>query len=256
MNSINFKKGYSLHIGINRLAADAKVYGSSFDVPNLRACENDAKAIAKLAIDAGFRKTTMLLSESATRQNFFTTIKEYQEELRKGDLFLLSFAGHGGQIPDNSGDEKHDLLDEVWCFHDALVIDDELLEVWKGFDEGVRILVISDSCHSGDILMGSKAERLKGRRMFTGLDHQGVEASIQIMAACREDQLTREKFKGENWHGAFTIGLVESILSDRKQSYPQLFQAAQNQVGKTQNPHRVCTGVHDEAFFEGLAFEI
>ena len=42
-----------------------------------------------------------------------------------GDLFFLSYSGHGGQVPDINGEEA-DSKDETWCLYDGQLIDDEL----------------------------------------------------------------------------------------------------------------------------------
>ena len=51
-------------------------------------------------------------------------------------------------MPDASADEP-DRTDETWVLFDRQLVDDELYEMWPQFVPGVRILVLSDSCHSG-----------------------------------------------------------------------------------------------------------
>jgi hypothetical protein len=65
-------------------------------------------------------------------------------------LFFLSYSGHGGQVPDVTGDED-DKQDETWCLYDGQLLDDELYYELSRFAAGVRILVLSDSCHSGTV---------------------------------------------------------------------------------------------------------
>jgi hypothetical protein len=62
----------------------------------------------------------------------------------------MTYSGHGGQVPDVSGDEA-DKQDETWCLYDGQLIDDELYLELSRFKAGVRILVLSDSCHSGTV---------------------------------------------------------------------------------------------------------
>jgi hypothetical protein len=70
--------------------------------------------------------------------------------LKAGDFFFLSFSGHGGQVPDTNRDEP-DRKDETWCLFDGQLIDDELYLELSRFASGVRVLVLSDSCHSGSV---------------------------------------------------------------------------------------------------------
>ena len=71
--------------------------------------------------------------------------------LVSGDILLLTYSGHGGQIPDVTGEET-DKLDETWCLYDGQLIDDEMYLELSRFAAGVRVLVFSDSCHSGTVV--------------------------------------------------------------------------------------------------------
>lgn len=95
--------------------------------------------------------TNILLTQSATRTAVLGSIQQAAAELRDGDIFLLTYSGHGGQLPDFNSDEQ-DAVDETWCLYDGQLIDEELYMLWTRFQAGVRILVLSDSCHSGTVI--------------------------------------------------------------------------------------------------------
>lgn len=139
-------QAHSLHIGINEVSA---AHYEGWTGP-LAACEFDAHDMAALAKAQGI-KSTSLITKKATRAQVLAAIRKAAKALVKGDLFFLSFSGHGGQIPDVSGEEE-DKLDETWCLFDGQLIDDELYYELSRFKAGVRILVLSDSCHSGTVV--------------------------------------------------------------------------------------------------------
>jgi len=138
-------KAWSLHIGLN--AVNAGHYGGWGG--ELAACEFDANDMAAIAKAKGM-KPTVLLTKKATRAAALAGIRSAAKTLKSGDLFMLSYSGHGGQIPDVSGDEA-DKQDETWCLYDGQLIDDELYAELSSFGAGVRVLVLSDSCHSGTV---------------------------------------------------------------------------------------------------------
>ena len=139
-------RGLSLHIGLNSVSP-AHYGGWTGD---LSACEFDAKDMAALATGRGM-KATVLLTKNGTRAKVLAALRAAAKTLASGDLFFLSFSGQGGQVPDVSGEET-DKLDETWCLYDGQLIDDELyLELGRSAS-GVRILVLSDSCHSGTVV--------------------------------------------------------------------------------------------------------
>lgn len=139
-------KGVSVHMGLN--AVSPAHYGGWSG--ELSACEFDANDMAAIAKTQGM-KSTVMLTKKATRANFLDAIRAASKSLKSGDFFLLTYSGHGGQVPDTNGDEP-DKQDETWCLYDGQLIDDELYFELSKFAAGVRILVLSDSCHSGSVI--------------------------------------------------------------------------------------------------------
>jgi len=105
--------------------------------------------MATIAESKGFEVST-LITKSATREQVANDILSTARGLQSGDIFMLSYSGHGGQLPDMNDDEP-DALDETWCLYDGEMIDDEIYALLGNFAEGVRVLVFSDSCHSGSV---------------------------------------------------------------------------------------------------------
>ena len=143
-------QAHSLHIGLNEVSAAAY---AGWTGP-LAACEFDAHDMAAIARLQGM-KSTLLLTKKGTRANVLSAIRRSAKALAPGDLFFLSYSGHGGQVPDVSGEEA-DKLDETWCLFDGQLIDDELYFELSRFKAGVRILVLSDSCHSGSVVRAAR----------------------------------------------------------------------------------------------------
>ena len=138
-------KARSLHIGLNEVSGAAY---AGWTGP-LAACEFDANDMAAIAKSKAM-KPIVLLTKKATRTNVLKAMRSSAKALAAGDLFFMSYSGHGGQVPDVSGDEA-DKQDETWCLYDGQLIDDELYFELSRFARGVRILVLSDSCHSGTV---------------------------------------------------------------------------------------------------------
>jgi metacaspase-1 len=142
-------KALSLHIGLNQVSAAAY---AGWTGP-LAACEFDALDMVAIAKSKGM-KSSLLLTKKGTRANVLAAMRAAAKALVAGDLFFMSYSGHGGQVPDVSGDEA-DKQDETWCLYDGQLIDDELYFELSRFKAGVRVLVLSDSCHSGTVTRAS-----------------------------------------------------------------------------------------------------
>ena len=144
-------KGIAVCIGLN--SVDPGHY-QGWNGP-LTACEADAEDMAGIASDKGMA-VTKLLTKNATRESVIKAIAQAAKSLSAGDIFMLTYSGHGGQVPDKDGDED-DGMDETWCLYDGQMIDDELHTLYGAFAKGVRILVLSDSCHSGTVTRAAQA---------------------------------------------------------------------------------------------------
>ncbi len=138
-------KALSLHLGLNVVSAAAY---EGWEGP-LAACEFDANDMAAIARSKGM-KPTVLLTKKATRAALLAGMRNAAKALKAGDFFFLTYSGHGGQVPDANRDER-DGKDETWCLFDGQLIDDELYFELSRFASGVRVLVLSDSCHSGSV---------------------------------------------------------------------------------------------------------
>jgi metacaspase-1 len=161
-------KGISLHIGINEV--DKYYY---YNLPPLRSAENDAKAMEQIASECQYI-TSHLFSKDALKSEVFRRIIEIRASANPGDIFLLTYSGHGSRIPDTNYDETGE-YDQSWCLFDTEILDDEINRLLISFNKDVRILVISDSCYSGTII-----------KKFSGLSvsqeirqEKSVPASIQ-----------------------------------------------------------------------------
>jgi metacaspase-1 len=146
------RKALALVVGLN--AVDPNAYGG-WD-GRLNGCVNDANDYERILTEK-FRATPRLSwdvhslhTSEATVENVAGAILGAAKILRAGDLFVMTNSSHGGQIPDTTGDEE-DRFDETLCLYNGEMYDDELYRFWQCFDQDVRIVVISDSCHSGSV---------------------------------------------------------------------------------------------------------
>jgi len=139
-------KGISIHIGLNHVDP---IHYQGWD-GKLKGCEQDAHDMEAIARKQKFT-TKLLLNEQATSDIVKVAISTAAGQLKSGDIFLLTYSGHGGQVPDTNGDESEDKFDETWVLYDRELVDDELYVLWGRFEAGVRVLMLSDSCHSGSV---------------------------------------------------------------------------------------------------------
>lgn len=135
----------ALCIGINNYP------GTHMD---LAGCVNDANAWEAELKARGF-EVTKLLEAQATKAGMVKGIQDVIGASASGDLVVITFSGHGTYVPDQSGDEI-DGLDEGLCPHDiqtggGALLDDEIHQLFAARKGGVRLVLISDSCHSGTV---------------------------------------------------------------------------------------------------------
>jgi hypothetical protein len=149
--------GEAIHIGLDRVDPSAYTGWSGA----LDACENDARAMADITHRLGYR-SQLLLTRQATATAVLGLISRAASSLRTGDICVITYAGHGGRFADLSGDEP-DHKDETWLLYDREILDDEIHAALSGFAAGVRVVVVSDSCHSGSVVRERYEQYLRER---------------------------------------------------------------------------------------------
>ena len=218
-------KGISVHVGLNSL--DPAHYAGWEG--RLAACEFDAEDMQALSASQGY-SSTLLLTKKATRSAVIGAIQDAAGKLAGGDIFFLTYSGHGGQVPDTNGDED-DMRDETWCLYDGQLIDDELANLWSSFQAGTRIIVLSDSCHSGTVtrevvreaVTSGKEKRYRcmpdeaaartyrtNRTFYDDIQRNlpktpvPVKATVQLISGCQDNQLSGDGIA----NGVFTGRLL------------------------------------------------
>jgi metacaspase-1 len=271
-------RGISLHIGLNTV--DPSHY-DGWDGA-LSACEFDANDMQSVAEGRGF-ETNILLTKNASADAVTAAIESAAGQLDSGDFFFSTYSGHGGQVPDRNDEEEEDRSDETWVLYDRQLVDDELYALWAKFKPGVRIFVLSDSCHSGsvtkkidddvpDVVATAEtaakespryralprdtmiATYRKNADLYDGIQDavpsatkSDVGAAVLLISGCQDDQLSLDGFS----NGRFT----EELLSvwDKgawKGSYPKFHEAIRSGMPDSQQPNYYPVGSPNPAFEE------
>lgn len=257
--------GISLHIGLNRVDPDQY---EGWD-GQLTACEADARDMEALAKKQRFAKRTLLLTKAATAGAVSGAILDAAKALKSGDMFFLTYSGHGGQVNDTNGDEA-DRMDETWVCYDRQFIDDELYELWAKFKAGVRIVVLSDSCHSGTVLRNIPAFVSGGPRIrampttvvrkvqrahaklykriqdeHPAAERAKIDASVLLISGCMDNQTSRDGAR----NGLFT-GTLKKVWNGGKfkGTYRKLRDTVVSKMPPDQTPNYFFVGAANAGF--------
>lgn len=272
--------GMALAIGLN--AVDPKHY-AGWSGP-LAACEADAEDMAAIAKSRKM-KCDLLLTKSATRSKVLAALKKASSILKAGDLFQLSYSGHGGQVKDVNKDET-DHEDETWCLYDGELIDDELYAALAKFASGVRILVFSDSCHSGTVTKlayyqgvpqagidtnppryramppdVALATYRRNKKFYDDLQsapglkgaETNVKASVLLISGCQDNQLSLDG----TFNGLFTGNMLR-VWNDGKfkGDYKRFHKDIGARMPPSQTPNYYVVGAANPAFEKQSPFVI
>lgn len=267
-------RGISLHFAVSR---PKDCCNNSL----LKSPPGNAATMARIATEKGFRVHAPVLDEAAHSGALLDAVRGAAGELKSGDILLLTFAGHGCQQPGANPDcEKQD---QAWCLPDGKFLDNRLDKALEDFEPGVRILVVSDSCHSKTIVGRRRARRmapaagpksLAERRASVeriakawGLNEEcagliirkhkcnRIRASVIVLSAC-EDPRTATEVGGITF---FTKILDEVLRSNEHATYCGMMNKIKERVmnmGTEQEPGLSFAGVPDHAFVRQRPFTI
>jgi hypothetical protein len=238
-------------------------------------------AIAKAS---GFQ-STRLLTGKAVRKAMEDSIAKAAHALKAGDIFFLTYSGHGGQVPDTDGDEP-DSADETWCLYDGELVDDEIYYHLGRFAAGVRILVLSDSCHSGSVIKDAALRRsllddrsrepvryramppevaqrtyLSNKAFYDGIGkdprfrnaRDKISASALLISGCQDNQLSADG----TFNGLFT-GTLKSVWNGGtfKGGYKAFKKMIVKRMPRDQTPNYFFVGAANPSFEREKPFTV
>ncbi|KAF9013116.1 caspase domain-containing protein [Cyathus striatus] len=208
----------------------------------LKGCANDARHMRDFLIKYyGFRKSDiMLLTDEQggidpTRKNIFDALHWLVRSARKDDSLFFHYSGHGGQVPDKTGQEKDGMNEGSIQISRAattarLSINGKRVHSQKGITLLSMLTPASlfQSCHSGTVLDLPYLHSAHGR--LRGLDHishrarsRGAPAADVIcFASCKDDETSADTFHGGIAVGAMSYAFIKVLKEHPKTTYGEL----------------------------------
>ncbi len=241
----------ALCIGINDYPGTAN---------DLSGCVNDANDWADELTGRGFIVNT-LLNTVATHSAMVAAIDGLIQGAAKGDTLIITYSGHGTWVPDSSGDEA-DGRDEALCPYDlatqGALIDDDLHALFLQRRAGVRIVLISDSCHSGSVTRGQDEDLDPGMPKVRFMPPEAWMPKDQLpapqlsaiaprggftraggdllLAGCQDTEYSWDTSFNGRPNGAFTFYALKTLREAKPKTYEAWFKAIRTYLPSTRLP--------------------
>ncbi len=227
----------SVHIGLNEYNQD--YYGN---INPLNACVQDAKDMRNVFQTKFDFEPILILDKQATYAHVVDVLTKEISSSGPGDLLVITFSGHGTQLPDSSGEEI-DGYDEAYCLYDGILFDDHIKHMLNQAIPGLNVVILSDSCHSGTMAKFRMPEGPDGNpgtpKFFPGFKlkynfmnlfrRAKTKENINIITigGCEDKQYS---YDGQT-NSAFTESFLKSL--DPKLSYEKLFKQIKKNMSNT-----------------------
>ena len=192
------EKHYGLFVGINEYTMSGAT--------TLHGCVNDATNMLLRAMKSGLwhaDRTTLLTNSCATAANIRAAIADIASQAVAGDTVLYYHSGHG------AGTDYGEPTAVGLCAHDAFYYDSELATDLADFADGVKIVVIADTCHSGGLYKTNawtKTGRQFVERMSELVSGPAFVAAVDYNNNSIDDP---DMYPDGGYGGVFTASLVE-----------------------------------------------
>jgi len=235
---------------------------------DLAGCLNDANDWVEILKKHGF-SVTKLLDKAATGKGMRDAIRSAIADAKSGDLVVVQYSGHGSFVPDMDSDEP-DGTDECLCPYDVRekgpITDDELFDLYSAKQPDVKLLMISDSCHSGSVakfapittpptVRASNAPQRKVRflppaaflserevgklgswRAIRRSSPPGRYAAL-LMSGCQDTEYSYDAYFEGRPNGAFTFVALRALSSlSPDATYDEWFRAIREALPSQQYP--------------------
>lgn len=132
-------KQYALAIGINNYQ----------NLSKLETAVNDAKDVARVLREEFGFEVKLLLDAEATREKIMDALQAYEQLLKAGDRLLIYYAGHG--YKDTTVNKAYWNPVNATSSRSSWISSDDVTTSLRGIKLAQQILIVSDSCYSGEL---------------------------------------------------------------------------------------------------------
>lgn len=222
--------------------AEAEIYAVAIGVDAYRSlaplsgAANDARDLAGALGGLGATVET-LIDGAATRAAVIAAVERAVARTGPGDMFVLTYAGHGAQEPEALPGDEADGMDETILLAGFArtgpaagerLRDNEIGALLARLDPGARALVVVDSCHSGTMTRAADRRGARLTTRFGGIGRIGDDplppppaasrgmdlgggANVIFVAAARDDERISEIEIGGAMRGAVSWTVARAL---------------------------------------------
>jgi metacaspase-1 len=197
---------FGLCIGVGEL--DTNFYGAWRD-PYADGPVVDALEVAQILKSTGMLVRSLA---NATRDQMVHSFRDAAAKSQPGNLFVVYFAGHGGQVEGVSYRESEigPPALNVICAADTFIHDLELAAEWANFHPEVKLVVVIDCCHSATAMHPFRSE----------FDADGRKARRELLGDCPPEAVSiralPDEIIAQIWHRN------QSVLEDRQRQVAEV----------------------------------
>lgn len=223
-------------------SAGAAVYGVSVGIDDYRyisdleGAVNDATDIAATLRQRG-GDVILLTNEQATRSGIVGAVRAQIAKAVPGDVLVFSYAGHGVQFNEALIGDEVDGKDENFVLHGfnqagpgagERLRDNDVASLLQEVEEGVSVLFVADSCHSGTMTRGPFGDATLGKTRWLDMGpleddplplpdastfqvEAGDLAHVVFAAAARDEEQTPEILVDGERRGALSWSVARAI---------------------------------------------
>jgi len=254
---------------------------------------NDVALIQGALLQQGFMQENIniIVNDGARKEGIVNEFTKLSRKVKKGDIVVIHFSGHGQQIMDNGADEL-DGYDESLIPFDAKLYfssnykgenhlrDDEITVLLnalrKNLGESGDVLVILDSCHSGTGTRGLAKSRgtdvkfrspdydpaeKKDEDNFSAIEtsNDGSLASLVVLSGASQEELNYEYIDRNNGtsYGSLSYSFSKALAEATPETtYRALFdkiKVEMSMIAPKQSPQ--IEGDIDKEIFGGQAVD-
>lgn len=209
---------------------------------DLRGCINDALEWKDILEKLYSFNVRTMFDRRVTYRNFVEHFGNMVNDSKPGQKLVLTFSGHGTNVPDLDGDEPNG-RDEAFCLYDGLLIDDNVREIIKNLNKESSLTVIADCCHSGTITRSFMSTlnrsdmpkprymppsddmevfRMRGSDINTNLFYPEEDMKEILLTGCLPNEYSWDAFIAGKFRGAMTYSATQAVIKNPNITFEEL----------------------------------